>query len=290
MGQRSNMGKHNITRPKLCENACTKLNKTIGEEFEDTLKNDIGVLGIDLSEAALDSILDNDIIDRLPVFATIKRSKEIWGSISNRIFAKKLVSFLMVSSEIDEGSRCKIIEKIDRDSKYRTRVGETLVNLLERSKDAENAKQIALLFKKLVENCFGYDDFLRCVEVVIRVSDASLRDFILLDQKDIPSNSMDELLYSGLYRQKITPQSVEVKDDEELKFEERQKEFEENLRSIQFSPFLRVPELELSNPGVGDGFNDGGKYHTFLSGGEMVIEKTAIGEIISLSLEGYYDE
>ena len=262
----------------------------IEEDFTRDLKSNLGDMGSDFLEFTIDNVFRDEVIDRLPVIGTIKNLASAGFDISSMIFAKKIESFLVVMAKTSYEDRKKMVEKIDNDDKYKTKVGETLIAFIDRCRDAENAKQVALLFKNYVEGNLDYDDFLRCAEVVVKISYASLRDFVLLAQKDIPSNSMDELLYSGVYRHKISPQFVEVKDKEELKVENERKKLEESIRKMSFSSFLEPPELEILNPNLVNDLGNERRYQAFVSGGKMIIEKTAIGRMIELSLGEYYRE
>lgn len=104
---------------------------------------------------------------------------------------------------------------------------------------------------------------------------------------------MDELLYSGLYRVTITPITVKVKDQDEIKAEEELRRanplFNSNYyealsifsKAVSDALSFRLP---YSNP-----HNEPqGKYRGFVNGGKTIFHINSIGLIIRHVLKDYY--
>lgn len=264
--------------------------------FAQTFVGELNVLDQELADSAIKLLFsDNEIISNLPIIKTLVGITKVGSSIKDWLFAKKLLKLLQISSEISSKERKKFVEKIEKDERYRTKVGETYINCIEKARDVENVEQIAYLSNACVKGEISYDDFLRCVNVVLTVSSGGLRDFILCDIKDISETSMDELIYSGLYRIVITPINVSVKDGEELKKEEEIKKLKQPFNV----PFEYM--LNNFNRQIEDVFNSTsifptpyqesqGKYHSTVNGGNVDFRISKIGKVIKEILSNYYSD
>jgi hypothetical protein len=64
------------------------------------MNKDLQEVAIDLSEVALGSLTDNEIVKDIPVIGTFLRLARVTMSIPDRIFAKKLERFISVIDSI----------------------------------------------------------------------------------------------------------------------------------------------------------------------------------------------
>lgn len=263
--------------------------------FAKTFAGEIDIIDQELTDSTIRMLFSgSEIASNLPIVKVIVGIAKMGVSVKDLLFAKKLLRVLQISSKISSVEREKFVEKIENDKKYRTKVGETYISYIEKARDIENAEQIAYLSNACVKGKMSYDDFLRCVNVVLTVSSGGLRDFILLDRGDISETSMDELIYSGLYRIVITPIKIDVKDDEELK-----QEAEAGKMKQPFS--MSFEDLACSfNRQLEDVFNfssnfpaftreQQGKYHSTVNGGNVDFRISKIGEVIKEVLSDYYN-
>ena len=240
-------------------------------------------------------MLDNDIINNLPIVKFLAGIAKAGLSVKDYFFTRKILRFLLVSSKIPLNKRKDFVNKIENDKNYRTKVGETYLNLIEKARDTENAEQIAYLSNACINGELSYDDFIRCANIITAISSGSLRDFVLLDKQKISETSMDELLYSGLYRIKNTPISISIKDDEELKREEELKK-KQTAFSLPLDDILSGLNTQI-NEAIQNTYpfslfppEEQSKYHTSVNGGNVIYYTSEIGKIIKKILKKYYEK
>ena len=115
--------------------------------FEETLKaSDIGDLVTEYSEIGLDSLLNGGILENVPIFKTFVCVGKIGITVSDMILAKKLMDFLTALNELPAAKRQKMVEKLESDPKYERKVGEHLIELLDRIDSHLNTKMLAKVF------------------------------------------------------------------------------------------------------------------------------------------------
>lgn len=263
--------------------------------FTETLASEIDLIDQELTDSTIRMLFnDNEIVNSLPIIKTIVGIAKIGVSVKDLMFAKKLFRVLQISSEIPLDERKKFVENIENSKEYRTKVGETYINFIEKARDIENAEQIAYLSNACMKKKMSYDDFLRCANVVLAVSSGGLRDFVLLDKHEISEASMDELIYSGLYRIVITPINISVKDEDELKQEAEAKKMEQPF-SMSFEDMLDNFNCQLASVfNYSSNFpayphEQQSKYHSTVKGGNVDFCISKIGKIIKEVLSDYYD-
>jgi hypothetical protein len=143
------------------EKASTSLTETIKD---DNITEAIA----EISEAILDIFFDDGLLKEIPIIGSIYRFSKAGLSISDRLFTKKLIRFLHNLDKIPQQTRKRAIERIENDPKYKTKVGEKLLFIIDRCEDTEKSEIIGKLFKFLLEGKLDYDDFLRaskCIEL-----------------------------------------------------------------------------------------------------------------------------
>ena len=109
-------------------------------EFEDSLLTVIdGAGGTELlqeaAEFALDELLDDGLIRDIPVVGTIARLYKTAIGIQGYIFTKKLRRLLTELSNVPVEEREKFRRRLEGDKEFRSRVGETLILLLDKLDD-----------------------------------------------------------------------------------------------------------------------------------------------------------
>lgn len=275
----------------------SQLEKSAEETFVELFSGNLDNLVQELSETSMNLLLSDEIASNIPVVRSFVSLAKMGTSIRDYIFAKKLISFLAVSSKIPAEKRDDFTSKIESDAKYRTKVGEMFINCIEKCRDTENVEQIAYLSNACIRGEMEYDDFLRCASIVMTVSSGSLRDFVLSDIRDISGTSLDELTSSGLYRINLTPFSVKVKDDDELKQEAELKKEKLSLASPMYEALSSVSDIiskpfRLSYPlsPFMTTSEPEGKYHSTVKGGQIEFYVSTIGLFIKEALRDYYKE
>ena len=270
---------------------------TIEQSFVESFAGNLDSINQELLDTAYNLLTNDTLAQNLPFVGSIKGLANVGIAIRDYIFAKKAIGFLIISKEIDEEKRKKFTEKILTNKNYRTSLGETYIEFIEKAQNIENAEQIAYLSNACINGHISYEDFLRCSRIVLTISCNSIRDFVTLEE--IPEESLDELLYSGLYRISVTPTSIQVKDAEQIKAEAEQKKHSINFMPNFGMPYIDYPQLlDQINGAVSLGDNTPTlssllhgtpeKYHVNTSGGQIEISLSRVGEIIKENLAGFY--
>lgn len=129
------------------------MKNNIGESLIHSLKsNKVTQIIGDLAEASLDNILDDGFIKELPVFGTLLNIIKTGYSIRDKIFAKKILKFLIGSSGISSLEREDFFNRINEDNNVNEKLGETLIVLLDRIEDLTKAEMLGRAFKSLITN------------------------------------------------------------------------------------------------------------------------------------------
>ena len=133
----------------------------------------------DVNEVILDSFLKDGIIKDIPIIGVISKTINLGNSIQERLYTKKLLTFLKQLEEIDDEDRIAEINKIDNNEKYKTKVGEKLLYIIDNADDCEKAEYIGILFKFFLRQKLCYDDFIRCVNCINKINLVDLN--VLID-------------------------------------------------------------------------------------------------------------
>jgi len=177
----------------------------LSNEFQDLLS--------DISETTLDSILEDGILKDVPIFGILFKSKNLYSTIQDKLFAKKLFKFLKQLEATELEQRQKLIEKINTDKKYRISVGEKILFLIDKCEDDDKAEILGVFFQKLISGIINYDELLRLSNSINLISSNDLQEFITADtfiESFIKSNA-SIYLKSGLVEFKLKS-NLEKKD------------------------------------------------------------------------------
>lgn len=176
---------------------------SLSESMELTMdKGNLSVLG-ELGEVAIDAVMDDGVLRDVPILSTVVGLRKCFRNVSDVLFAKKLVAFLYGLKEADSQQREKAIAKWECDSKYRIRVGETLLNMINRCDDTQKAKWLSQLFCELVLKRGRGDMFMRAEKVLSSLSVMDVYTFLEQPKDKYKELSLEDgELYAncGLYR------------------------------------------------------------------------------------------
>jgi len=103
-----------------------------------------------LIEVGIDATLDDGIFKDVPIVGVIIGLGKTAHRISDVLFTRKLVAFLIHLKDVDAATRKRAIEKWEVDAGYRSRIGETLLNMIYRCDDSQKAKWLSQLFRECV--------------------------------------------------------------------------------------------------------------------------------------------
>ncbi len=149
------------------EEANNKENPGIEVSLIDEVTGDnIKDITVDVLETSLDHFLEEDVIKEIPVFGTLYKAGKVVSGIRESIFAKKILKFLFEINKIPQEERIRFINKLEAEKKFRNKVGEKLIVIIEQLDDLDKPEIIGRLFKAAIKEQITYDDFLRLSSVV----------------------------------------------------------------------------------------------------------------------------
>ena len=145
----------------------------------------------DLGEVALDSALDEGTLRDLPVIGWVFGGARVVRQLKDRLFLKKLAAFLTPISRVSPEARREFMNRMNADPRFKQRVGDGLVLLLDRHEHFEKSEVLGLVFRVLIRNEIGFDLYQTAATVIDR---ASTNDFKhLASQSDSGAALKDEV-------------------------------------------------------------------------------------------------
>lgn len=175
----------------------------LAQSMEQTME--IGNLSMitDVGEAIMDSALEDGILKDIPILGSIVGAGKCIKNISDVLFTNKLIAFLTGLKDADAEERKAAILKWEDDAKYRMRVGEALLNMINRCDDTQKAQWLSKLFYELVLKQQKSELFMRSEKVLSAMSVMDVMSFLDLPQSTYENLSLEKgepYANSGLYR------------------------------------------------------------------------------------------
>ena len=207
----------------------SELNK-LSNSFSQTLKDsNLQNATIGLAEVFVHSLIEDGIAKDIPIIGTVIGLGKASIGIKEILFLKKIIYFISELKDIPAIKRHKMIEEIDNSGKFRTKVGEKLLYIIDKCEDYEKSQLIALLFSAFLSKRISYDEFLRASHIVDQVILEDLKWFVdsgwenedgwkYRDEDRDDHLSLDEtgnIATSGLF-ERVSP-DVMVRDQEDWK-------------------------------------------------------------------------
>jgi hypothetical protein len=143
------------------------------KSFDKSLVKSLSDVNIDMSEGILDSLIDSDILDTIPIVKILKAGVVFGNSLKEKFFFKKLVRFLFEIQTVPEKERSKFILELEK-SEQRKKVYDNTLLVIDRLDEETKASIIGKLFCKLVEGIVERDEYFRLVNLVEKVFIADL--------------------------------------------------------------------------------------------------------------------
>lgn len=179
---------------------------SLTESMELTMdKSNLSVVG-DIGEVMIDAALDDGIFKDIPIIGAIVGAGKCIKNVSDVLFTKKLIAFLFELRDTNVHERREAIAQWESDEKYRIRVGEVLLNMINRCDDAQKAKWLSKLFHELVLKRNETELFMRAEKVLSSLSVMDIINFLAIPQSSFTVLSLEEgepYANSGLYRMEL---------------------------------------------------------------------------------------
>lgn len=221
----------------------------IQSAFDATLRDaNLESITENVTELSIDSLLKDGILKEVPIVSTMVSLVKLGANVQDRLFLKKIVSFMAGLNEISPEERRRMIDKIDAPGKQRIKVGEKLLYVIDACNDHESSELVAHLFKVFVEEKITYDEFLQGSNILNKITGQDFRWFLSNARNYMSAEDVGSLISSGLFDLYYEPVNVRVKDQDDYKMV---------------------------------AYED--KYKTEVDGGEMKVTISQVGKIIMLT-------
>lgn len=153
--------------------------KALSKSFEHTLKDsNLQNVSISLAEVLTDSLMEDGIAKQIPIIGTVVGLGKTAIGIKESLFLKKIIYFISEINNIPASKRQEMIDKIDTSGKFRIKVGEKLLYIIDKCDDHEESQIIACLFSSFLSGRISYDEFLRASHIISQVITEDLEWFI----------------------------------------------------------------------------------------------------------------
>lgn len=237
--------------------------KSISNSLEQTLKtSDLENIAISFSEIVIDSFIDNGIVKDIPIVSTIIGLGKSAVGIKETLFLKKIMSFIYELKNIKASKRREMIEKIDQSKKYKIRVGEKLLYIIDKCDDYEKSQLVALFFRAYINGTITYDEFLKAAHI--------LNSLVIDDIKRFIEKSWEK--------------ETDWENDEHRNYEYGFIKID-FVRNLATSGLFKIVSPEIS---VEDQWDHKADDKYIVNGSELFVRITDIGEIIKDILENSF--
>jgi len=166
--------------------------------IETIIKNEkIWDLVTDLTDFSIKNILDGPLND-LPFIKHLVGITKFGISVRDSFLIKKILKFLKETQKLEQEKKEKFIKKIEADKEYSNRVGNHLINILDRYDHLTKADYLAKLFCAYIDERINYQDFLRLSSSIEKsfIDDLTNLDFYYNRNLE----SVDEYILQNLYQ------------------------------------------------------------------------------------------
>lgn len=163
-------------------------------------------------------MLKDGLLKEIPIVNTIVELSKFSANIQDRLFLKKVLTFLNKLKDISADRRKEMIEKIDTSKEYRIKVGEKLLYIVDSCDDHEISELIGVLFKAYIEETIDYADFLKASSVLSKLNISDFKWFTReRERHNFDLNDVGDLISSGLFELYYEQLDVRVIDEDDYK-------------------------------------------------------------------------
>jgi len=119
--------------------------------IESLTHQDVSGIAQQVGDAAFHAVIDEEILKDVPVFSILVRVWAVGRNFRDRIFLKKIASFLKEAGRISNANREAFAKRLEADPKFARRSGEKLLLLLDKLSELEKAIFMGYAFRKFLE-------------------------------------------------------------------------------------------------------------------------------------------
>ncbi|AJQ85629.1 hypothetical protein [Xanthomonas oryzae] len=130
----------------------------------------------DVASAVWETALDENVLGKVPVASVVLAVRQGAAAISDRLYATKVVQFLNVVENLSVSERVRVVDELAGTEAKRERLGELLLDKLDRADPLHKPKMLADLFVAVGRRKIPASDFERLSDMVLSVFLSDLRD------------------------------------------------------------------------------------------------------------------
>lgn len=159
----------------------------------------------DFLEMGLDSLIKDGVLRDIPIFGTLFSLTKIGLTIQDKILFKKIYYFLNELNHLGDEEKREFIEKIESNTKYKNKVNESLLLIIERINDYTKSEYIGKLFAATILGKLDYVTFLKLSNIIDKCFCEDLENLIPIFEgkiREVEDIQIDELYNLGLLSNK----------------------------------------------------------------------------------------
>lgn len=185
-------------------------NQSISEKLADTVSKTNSIeLPAEILEFTVDQVINEGILKEIPFVGWLAKGVSVSRSISDRIFHHKILRFLVELENVSKGDRDKFRKRIELDEKYRRKVGEHLILLLNKIDAFEKTSLLAICFDHFLIGDIDYEYFVDLSNVIEKSTVSDLKSLCVPTNKRVIFNSVGIAVASGILEYGISSLDLE---------------------------------------------------------------------------------
>jgi len=152
----------------------------------------------EVSTALWEAALDDSVLGKIPVVSTLLAVRDGISAVRDCLLAGKVVRFLSGVDELRASERARVVDELAGTEARRERLGEHLLDKLDRADPFHKPKMLAKLFVAVGRGHIAASDFDRLSDMIISVFLGDLRDLALRrDVNDVAESRRFSLQAAG---------------------------------------------------------------------------------------------
>lgn len=175
----------------------TEIDKLSDSLIESIIKNEKGLnLITDIADLSIKNIVEGPL-NELPFVKYITGITKFGISIRDTFLIKKLLAFLREDEKI-KNEKKDFAKKVESDKKYRKRVGDHLVLILDRYDHITKAEYLAKIFNAYLDEKITYEEFLRLSYSIEKAFISDLNNLNVYYSKNL--EGVEDYILQNLYQ------------------------------------------------------------------------------------------
>lgn len=133
-------------------------------------------LTTDVASAVWEAALDENVLGKVPVVSVVLAVRQGAAAINYRLYAAKVARFLVGVESLSASERARVVDELAGTEAKRERLGELLLDKLDRAHPLHKPTMLADLFVAVGRRKIPASDFDRLSDMVLSVFLGDLRD------------------------------------------------------------------------------------------------------------------